>query len=114
MNQRQAVALALLLGLFSSGVAVAIFVARNHTAAGPAPQTRSGGASSGTTTTATDAAAIERELLEQIVQTPSRLPRALIDPSTGLARNNLQAKCRSASPSGYLCVVRPARHKPGE
>jgi hypothetical protein len=120
---RRAVRLALLLGLFAAGVVLATLVAQNHPAAGPVLLTRpviatSSASESGplypTTTAATDAAVLERELLVQIVQSPSRLPRALIDPSTGLARNNLQAKCRSALPSGYLCVVRPAQHKAGE
>ena len=44
-----------------------------------------------------------------------KLPRALIDSTTGLAKNGLQAYCgrENRSPS-FLCVVRPARHKPRE
>jgi hypothetical protein len=59
-------------------------------------------------------AVVERKVLAQIVQAPGgKLPRALIDSTTGLAKNGLQAVCR---PSGgdYLCVVRPTRHREGE
>jgi hypothetical protein len=45
-----------------------------------------------------------------------RLPR-LVDPRTHLLRNNTQAICRRArgQPAGsFVCVVRPARHRPRE
>jgi hypothetical protein len=60
--------------------------------------------------------ALERRLLNLIVQAPAgKLPRALINRKTGLAKNNLQAVCRRESGSrSVLCVVQPARHKPGE
>ena len=60
--------------------------------------------------------AVERKLLNLVIQSPSgKLPRALIDPRTGLAKNNLQAVCRRESGRrSYLCVVQPAQHKPGE
>jgi len=58
---------------------------------------------------------VERALLQLIVQSPAtRLPRALINTATGLAINNLQAVCHPTAAGGYLCVVRPALHKPGE
>jgi hypothetical protein len=59
---------------------------------------------------------VEQKVLNTVIQFPTgRLPRALIDSTTGLAKNGLQAYCRreTRSPS-FLCVVRPARHKPGE
>ena len=57
---------------------------------------------------------VERKVLEQIVQAPSgKLPPALIDSTTGLAKNGLQAVCRR-SDAGYLCVVRPTQHREGE
>jgi hypothetical protein len=61
-------------------------------------------------------ARVERKLLNLVVQSPAgRLPQALIDSKTGLAKNNLQAVCRRESGSrSFLCVVRPARHKPDE
>jgi hypothetical protein len=59
---------------------------------------------------------LERKLLNLIVQAPSgKLPRVLIDAKTGLAKNNLQAVCRRSGRSrSFLCVVKPAHHKPGE
>jgi hypothetical protein len=59
---------------------------------------------------------VEQKVLNTVIQSPTgKLPRALIDSTTGLAKNGLQAYCRreTRSPS-FLCVVRPARHKPGE
>ena len=59
-------------------------------------------------------ATVEQKILAAVVQSPTgKLPAALVDPTTGLAKNNLQAVCRSVSDS-FLCTVRPARHKPGE
>jgi hypothetical protein len=60
-------------------------------------------------------AALERKLLNLIVQAPAgKLPRALINSKTGLAKNGLQAVCRRGNGRSFLCVVRPAKHKPGE
>jgi hypothetical protein len=59
--------------------------------------------------------ALERKLLTLIVQAPAgKLPRALIDSNTGLAKNGLQAVCRRETPRTSVCVVQPPRHKPGE
>jgi hypothetical protein len=59
-------------------------------------------------------AVVERKVLAQIVQAPAgKLPRALIDSTTGLAKNGLQAVCRQSG-GGYLCVVRPTQHREGE
>jgi len=59
-------------------------------------------------------AVVERKVLAEIVQAPAgKLPPALIDSTTGLAENGLQAVCRPAG-GGYLCVVRPTRHREGE
>jgi hypothetical protein len=51
---------------------------------------------------------VERKLLELVVRAPEgKLPRALIDPASGLARNGLQAVCRSSRPAGsFFCVIR--------
>lgn len=59
---------------------------------------------------------VEQKMLNAVIQSPvGKLPRALIDFRTGLAKNNLQAVCRrDGGPQSFLCVVRPARHKPGE
>jgi hypothetical protein len=55
-------------------------------------------------------AVVERKLLSVIVQSPTgKLPPALIDKRTGLAKNNLQAVCtRSNDSRSFLCVVRSA------
>lgn len=59
--------------------------------------------------------ALERKLLNLIVQAPAgKLPRALIDSKTGLAKNGLQGVCRRESARSFLCVVQPPKHKPGE
>jgi hypothetical protein len=59
---------------------------------------------------------LERKLLNLVVQAPAgKLPRALIDSKTGLAKNGLQAVCRRENGRSFLCVVRPPnQHKPGE
>jgi hypothetical protein len=59
---------------------------------------------------------LERKLLNLIVQAPAgKLPRALIDAKTGLAKNNLHAICRRSGRSRlFLCFVQPVHHKPGE
>ena len=58
---------------------------------------------------------VEQKVLNTVIQSPSeKLPRALIDSRTGLAKNGLQAFCRPDGSRSFLCVVQPARHKPGE
>jgi hypothetical protein len=59
-------------------------------------------------------ASVERKILALILRSPERLPPALIDRSTGLPENNLQAACRASSDRSFLCVIRPAGHKPDE
>lgn len=57
----------------------------------------------------------ERKVLALVVQAPAgKLPPALIDRQTGLAKNNLQAICRVNEASSFLCVVRPLQHGPKE
>jgi hypothetical protein len=55
-------------------------------------------------------AAVERRLLSLIIQSPvGKLPPALINKRTGLAKNNLQAVCtRSDNSRSFLCVVKSA------
>jgi hypothetical protein len=63
----------------------------------------------------TSVVAVERKVLARVVQSPAgKLPRALIDSATGLAKNNLQAVCRRSRPGSFLCLVRPAEHKSSE
>jgi hypothetical protein len=56
---------------------------------------------------------VERKILTIVTQAPrGKLPAELIDPKTGLARNNLQAICEARRGSrSYLCAVRSARPK---
>lgn len=57
----------------------------------------------------------ERRVLAQVVEAPvGKLPAKLIDRSSGLAKNNLQAVCTRTDATSFLCVVRPARHRKGE
>jgi hypothetical protein len=59
---------------------------------------------------------VERKILNLVIQSPrGKLPSALIDRKTGLAKNSLQAVCRSSgAPGSFLCIVRPVRHRPTE
>jgi len=61
-------------------------------------------------------AAVERDVLSRILTSPAgKIPRALIDSTTGLAKNNLQASCRrSTAPGTFVCEVRPAAHEARE
>jgi len=55
-------------------------------------------------------AAVEQKILQSLT---GKLPAALVDPKTGLPKNNLQAVCRRVSDS-FLCTVRPAGGRRGE
>ena len=50
-------------------------------------------------------ARLERGVLLTLVRSPSRLPAALLDPTTGLPRNNLQVSCRHVREARYICRV---------
>jgi hypothetical protein len=85
--------------------------APTHTATAPARQSSRPPFSptpGGRTVAQASPRAVERELLELVVRAPEgKLPRALIDPASGLARNGLQAVCRSSRPAGsFFCVIR--------
>jgi hypothetical protein len=59
--------------------------------------------------------AVERQVLAILIRSPKgKLPPRLIDRATGLPKNNLQAVCRAHGLRSLLCIVRPARHRPGE
>jgi hypothetical protein len=61
------------------------------------------------------AGAVERKVLRVVIQSPAgKLPPSLIDRNTGLAKNSLQAVCRRSGARSFVCVVRPAQHKPNE
>lgn len=53
---------------------------------------------------------VERKLLALVVRSPAgKLPPKLIDRTTGLAKNNLQAICgRTSNSRSFLCVVKSA------
>jgi hypothetical protein len=54
---------------------------------------------------------VERQVLLQAVQAPrGKLPQALIDQRTGLAKNGLEARCQPSGGRSYTCVVGPAGH----
>jgi hypothetical protein len=58
---------------------------------------------------------VERKVLQVVIQSPAgKLPSALIDRKTGLAKNGLQAVCRQSGARSFLCIVRPSRHRPAE
>jgi hypothetical protein len=114
---RRAAQFVLLVGLLVAGIVVANVAARNG-AQGPVLLTSSTfrPAPSQTSAQLHGRASIEQQLLELVIQSPAtRLPAALVDSRTGLARNNLQAVCHPAAAAGrYSCIVRPALHRPGE
>jgi hypothetical protein len=114
---RRAVQVVPLAGLMAAGILVTDVAFRSRTAEQPVPLTGSTLANEKPQPqplALDEQGVVERKILALVIQTPSRLPAALIDKRTGLAKNNLQAVCRRASAGGYLCVVRPASHKPGE
>ena len=50
---------------------------------------------------------VERKLISLIIGAPARkLPRAFVDPRTGLVRNNVQVTCRKAPSRSYRCTIR--------
>jgi hypothetical protein len=52
--------------------------------------------------------ALERRIVSLILLAPAgKLPRAFIDPTTGLVRNNVQVACKSRKHRSFLCAVRP-------
>jgi hypothetical protein len=58
---------------------------------------------------------IEQRILSLVVSSPSgKLPQTLVDPKTGLPKNNLQAVCHDGRSGSQLCIVRPAHHRQGE
>jgi hypothetical protein len=50
---------------------------------------------------------VEQKLISLIAEAPARkLPRAFVDPQTGIVRNNVQVKCRKAVSRSYRCTIR--------
>jgi hypothetical protein len=56
----------------------------------------------------------EREVLAMVIRFTKRLPAQLIDPSTGLPRDDLQAICRAGRATSFACILRPVEHAPKE
>ena len=51
--------------------------------------------------------ALERRIVSLILLAPAgKLPRAFIDPTTGLVKNNVQVACKSRKHRSFLCAVR--------
>jgi hypothetical protein len=54
----------------------------------------------------TKKAVVEQKLVALILSAPvHKLPRAFVDPKTGLVRNNVEVICRAAKRRSYLCTV---------
>jgi hypothetical protein len=107
------------LSLAANGFLVSVIVARDDTrpAAAPAAEVAAPAPPAVPDATAPirTSAAIEQRLLALVVQSESRrLPRTLVDPVTGLPKDNLQAVCRDGPSGSELCIVRPAEHRAGE
>jgi hypothetical protein len=50
---------------------------------------------------------VERRVASLILSAPAgKLPRRLVDPATGLVRNNVHVVCRGGRPRVFLCAVR--------
>jgi hypothetical protein len=81
----------------------------------PIPPEAPAASSSAEATKAAERAMIEQRILSLVVRSPGgKLPQTLVDRATGLPKNNLQAVCRDGPSGSQLCLVRPARHRPGE
>jgi hypothetical protein len=53
-------------------------------------------------------AAVEMKLLSVMLSAPAkRLPKAFVDPTTHLLRNNVQVSCRLSTKRAFLCAIRP-------
>lgn len=121
---KAAVGLAVALSLGLNGFFLAVVVAHDR----PAPAAQQPAAAVGVlappavpdvsaagTAPVRPGAAVEQRILSLLVSSPrTRLPAALIDPATGLPKDGLQAVCRDGPADSQLCLVRPARHRPGE
>lgn len=56
----------------------------------------------------------ERAVLSLVATRASsgNVPKALVDPTTGLLRNNVLAVCHAASAGSFTCVIHPPQHRP--
>jgi hypothetical protein len=100
--------------LFANGVFAAVLATRadsHEAAAGVSPVTVTVAAGPVTTQAEIhppllEKSIVERKLASLILKAPGRkLPRAFVDPVTGLVRNNVFVVCRRAQRHSYLCTV---------
>jgi hypothetical protein len=91
------------IGVMAAAVLIGLAISQTRSAESP-PSVAPMKPPSGT------AAALERKILALLVHSPiGKLPSSLIDGTTGLAKNNLQAVCRPRKAGSFLCTVRPVR-----
>jgi hypothetical protein len=116
--KRRLVPAALLCSLAANGFLVAHFVARSGSQ-GAAPvaarmvtltdsATTAPPVATVSTAVADTKTAVERKVVALILSAPARrLPRDLIDSTTGLVKNNVQVVCtKKGTPRSFLCAVR--------
>jgi hypothetical protein len=57
---------------------------------------------------------VEQKLISLIIAAPARkLPRAFVDPRTGLVRNNVRVTCRKTQSRSYRCMIQLPGGEPG-
>jgi hypothetical protein len=124
--KRRLVPAALLCSLAVTGFLVAHFVGRSggqeaaQVAVRMVTLTQSAPAappvSTASTAESSRKSAVERKVVALILSAPARrLPRDLIDSTTGLVKNNVQVVCREKSrPRSFLCAVRLSSDSTGK
>jgi len=84
-------------------------------AAGPPTGPRTSQRTSTISRALTAKASVERKVVSLILTAPTRkLPRAFIDPATGLVKNNVQVICKKRQRRSFLCAVRLASQSAGK
>jgi hypothetical protein len=113
--RRRVLPAALVASLFANGYFVADVVLRTDGEASTAvavavrPAATVASAPVRTPTPVARKTIVEQKLVSLVLSAPARkLPRAFVDPKTGLVRNNVQVVCRAAKHRSYLCTVRLA------
>jgi hypothetical protein len=97
----------LLAGLATSGFFAARMMAPSASTSPATALTTSGTAPA---SALNRSAAAQRQLLDLVMGSPpGRLPRELVDRKTGLPTRNLEASCRAAAETSFVCVVRPVQ-----
>ena len=130
--RRRLLPAAVLVSMFAGGVVLSMLVTHQHLWAGdrvaavtPDASSRANGGSaqagssrqvqgvSGSTSADANA---ERAILSAVLRSPKRnLPRQLVDPTTGLLKNNVHTRCRRSGGSrSFFCVIRPPGRPAGE